>query len=542
MRIPPHYLLCVYVSIHVYSFCVDNFVLVLPSASVSSDTSHTHSHTHTHTSNNNIAGSKEFRSNLNTWINHSLIRNVTLIDRPHSLIGVAETWNLIITAHDQAPWYAICAHDVMFFPGQLREFSRRFWRESGLLRRSKGRGNSKSKSKSGGVNFAHTKWLNLPGTVLPHSVTSPPCVLRYSLTHTLRHSSTRTHSCSSNHTQTGNRGFNFFALTREVVQAVGLFDENIFPAFWEDRDYQYRLGLWDGARIRTFKNVKLWHGVDVSAEEQGYYRVGSGDRDDVEEEDGDGGGGGGEVVESSDGDGSRGDALGDVTGVRVTATAGVATDVDTGSSPRREAPFERNNITKNGEYVNSNGLGWKKVSSSVSVSSVEQRDSSSNSSGSGMRRYNYTSGTVYLGVQWLRTMQLASDRSINYLMRKWGCNRTLTEKYHHLMYCKHTHPFGNPLLGLDHWQLNQTSIQEIREFYDNSSSSLSSGDHYSSDGTQESFVARLSDSLNVNLSPRKRSPTTYSFAEVRRYHHSRRSKVIMAHKKRKNNGATKSSE
>ena len=44
-------------------------------------------------------------------------------------------------------------------------------------------------------------------------------------------------------------GFSFlltpsaFGITKEVVEAVGLFDENFHPAYYEDNDYVYRCGL-----------------------------------------------------------------------------------------------------------------------------------------------------------------------------------------------------------------------------------------------------------------------------------------------------------
>ena len=89
-----------------------------------------------------------FRERVLSWVNRQYVNNVTIIEIPHTLIGVAETWNLILTSF-KAPWYAICAYDITFMPGQLREFTRRFWMESGLLY-------SKDNSR---VNFAHTKVL-----------------------------------------------------------------------------------------------------------------------------------------------------------------------------------------------------------------------------------------------------------------------------------------------------------------------------------------------------------------------------------------------
>ena len=130
---------------------------------------------------------------------------------PWRFVGVAETWNYIIRASPDAPWFLICAYDVQFLPMQLEMLSQRFWKRSGNL----------SPGDNVTANIAHTRWLNMPG----------------------------------------GKGFNLFALSREVVGNVGLFDENIYPAFWEDRDYLYRVKLWSGARIRTFGDIRPIHGL-----------------------------------------------------------------------------------------------------------------------------------------------------------------------------------------------------------------------------------------------------------------------------------------
>ncbi|CAN0112490.1 unnamed protein product, partial [Ectocarpus fasciculatus] len=115
---------------------------------------------------------------------------------PWRYVGVAETWNHIIQAYSHSPWYLFCAYDVQFLPKQLEKISQLT------------------------ANIAHTRWLNMPG----------------------------------------GKGFNLFAISREVVEHVGLFDENIYPAFWEDRDYLYRVKLWSGARVRTFGDIRPIHG------------------------------------------------------------------------------------------------------------------------------------------------------------------------------------------------------------------------------------------------------------------------------------------
>jgi hypothetical protein len=154
-------------------------------------------------------------SNKNEFIEKysaQLHENLTYLPQPYSLIGVSEGWNLIFRTFPASPWYLITAYDVEFLPGQLEEFSRRFWKESSAA--------VDGRKEEIQTNFAHTKWQNLPG----------------------------------------GKGFNLFALSQQVIENCGYFDENLFPAFWEDRDYQYRLSLWPGSRIRTYRTIRPWHG------------------------------------------------------------------------------------------------------------------------------------------------------------------------------------------------------------------------------------------------------------------------------------------
>lgn len=115
-----------------------------------------------------------------------IIENMTIYRHPYDLIGVAEGWNIILKSHVFAPWYLICAYDVLFLPGQLQSLSLRFWDKSGLTNSMLPRM----------VNFAHTRWVNLPG----------------------------------------GKGFNLFIISQEVVQNCGYFDENLYPAFWEGNE------------------------------------------------------------------------------------------------------------------------------------------------------------------------------------------------------------------------------------------------------------------------------------------------------------------
>ncbi len=43
--------------------------------------------------------------------------------------------------------------------------------------------------------------------------------------------------------QHGATGWSCFALTASAVKTIGTFDENIYPVYYEDQDYEWRLEL-----------------------------------------------------------------------------------------------------------------------------------------------------------------------------------------------------------------------------------------------------------------------------------------------------------
>jgi hypothetical protein len=125
---------------------------------------------------------------------------------------------------------------------------------------------------------------------------------------------------------------------------------------------------------------------------------------------------------------------------------------------------------------------------------------------------------------------------MEYLMHKWDCNRTLSERFHHLVHCNHTHPFGDPLAGLGHWRLNHSAIQSIREFYVQAGNMTEEEEEGgAAAAATRSFAKSLSDSLGAKPPP-PRKKSKYNFDDVKKYHHSRRKKVIMAHKNKKGRG------
>jgi GT2 family glycosyltransferase len=93
---------------------------------------------------------------------------------PGHNLGVAASWNNIISSNQDAPWWAIVNHDLTFSPGDLGRLTEHM-------------------ETVGGVAMLGT--------------------------------------------------FSAFGIDRAAVDAVGLFDENFHPAYWEDNDFDYRCRL-----------------------------------------------------------------------------------------------------------------------------------------------------------------------------------------------------------------------------------------------------------------------------------------------------------
>lgn len=96
------------------------------------------------------------------------------------------------------PWYLFCANDVEFAPLQLAAINRKFWLKSGLLQPEEER---ESQSMDG-IDFATFNWRNMPAG-----------------------------------------GYNLFIIKKKVFDKIGLFDENMHPAFFEDADMDRRTDL-----------------------------------------------------------------------------------------------------------------------------------------------------------------------------------------------------------------------------------------------------------------------------------------------------------
>lgn len=141
---------------------------------------------------------------------HPFIEKIKLCNLPAN-IGCAGAWNLIIKSYMTEPYWIISNDDVAFKPGLLKELAEAV--------------------------------KNNPDAGLIH-----PGVGDFGL-----------------------GTWDLFLLKDFVVQEVGLFDENTYPAYCEDADYLMRVV---NAKIPVVKGTKAgyWHGDGDSAE---YYETGS---------------------------------------------------------------------------------------------------------------------------------------------------------------------------------------------------------------------------------------------------------------------------
>lgn len=143
--------------------------------------------------------------NVTMQVNHikQNFDNVTAIARSQKP-GVAASWNTIIETFSKADWYLIVAYDVMFLKGQLKKFANYFVRDSVLQ--------------------GHVTALNG----------------RY---------------C----------GYNVFAMKQDLIKKIGVFDENIYPAYTEDTEWNIRL-----TKVAIvpycYRNIFYLHGLKTDTE------------------------------------------------------------------------------------------------------------------------------------------------------------------------------------------------------------------------------------------------------------------------------------
>jgi len=141
-------------------------------------------------------------------INHSYVKNLHIVHLPGN-IGVGGAWNLIIKSNLMSPYWIITNDDIAFSPGMLSTIV--------------------EKAKDDTIGMIH-----------------------------------------GNGGDFGIGGYDLFLIKDWVIKQVGIFDENLYPAYCEDADYIMRTYL---EKIKVgILDVKYPHGTGFSDE---YYLHGS---------------------------------------------------------------------------------------------------------------------------------------------------------------------------------------------------------------------------------------------------------------------------
>lgn len=169
---------------------------------------------------NNNSNDEELTENLRNLSNskYDNITNIKLCNLPSNL-GVAASWNLIIKSTIESPYWLICNNDIGFTPGVLQNFY------------------EESQKKENGIIFGGGGDF-------------------------------------------GDGSYDLFMIKDWVIQKIGLFDENFYPAYCEDADYIMRLHNYNiknsNNPLKTIcLNKPYYHGDSLSTEADCYLNSGS---------------------------------------------------------------------------------------------------------------------------------------------------------------------------------------------------------------------------------------------------------------------------
>ena len=149
----------------------------------------------------NSGGDKKLETQIKELISQPqpYLKNIKVINFPSNM-GVSFAWNFIIKSYFMSPYWIISSHDVSFPPGLLKEIAETAEdKEVAMIHPFKG--------------------------------------------------------------EYGKGSFDLFIITEKAVQEVGLFDENLYPAYGEDLDYLMRL---ENVPLKTIKGLSQchFHGLD----------------------------------------------------------------------------------------------------------------------------------------------------------------------------------------------------------------------------------------------------------------------------------------
>ena len=166
---------------------------------------------------NNNSDDTELTNNLEQLQqnnNNANINQIKICNLPGN-IGVAASWNLMIKANINSPYWLICNNDIAFTPGLLLEFY--------------------NQAQHTDIGIAHGSGGDF-----------------------------------------GDGGYDLFLIKDWVVQEIGLFDENLYPAYCEDADYIMRIHNYrKNKNLHTVcLNIPYYHGDKLSSDPNCYLESG----------------------------------------------------------------------------------------------------------------------------------------------------------------------------------------------------------------------------------------------------------------------------
>eukprot|EP00798_Chlamydomonas_sp_ICE-L_P015801 gene15801-21925_t len=134
-------------------------------------------------------------------------QNVVVRQGHDTWLGVSESWNTIMMEVLDAPWVFIVSMDIEFAPGSLQR-------------------------------LAHHAWEDWDKKQLDQAF------IEY-----------------CNDGMSG--GYSAFVMSRSIISKLGMFDENIFPAYYEDKKLMKANGLRWGTQVYNLLSLVKWQGVIV---------------------------------------------------------------------------------------------------------------------------------------------------------------------------------------------------------------------------------------------------------------------------------------